>query len=163
MNATVNSQDAEPYLWHISGHSCFQAIMHVISELKNPGFQNPKTHLLCARALATLQQTETQQHGEFGSSWKVMNQIISKFIAQYPAMSSSQNHLESSAGDDGTQYGNNTVHEASSLSTETNLAGTPTGHPLFAPFSPLGITGLENFDGQIDQLDVGNLDWVSLV
>lgn len=159
----VKSQDAEPYLWHISGHSCFQAIMHVISELKNPGFQSPKTRLLCGRALSTLQQTETQQHGEFGSSWKAMNRIISNFIAQYPAMRSSQTQFEKSTVADGIPYRNSVAHEThSSLPTGSHPADTRTGPLPSTYFSPPENADTENFDIQFDHLDVANLDWVSL-
>lgn len=77
-----DDKDAEKFQWHIGGHACFQAIMHIVSELGTPEFQNPTHHSLRSRALAVLKRTTDARGSEHSSTWNVINRIISNCLAK---------------------------------------------------------------------------------
>ncbi|KAG5206118.1 Bikaverin cluster transcription factor [Trichophyton interdigitale] len=82
MNMMPDDKDAEKFQWHIGGHACFQAIMHIVSELGTPEFQNPTHHSLRSRALAVLKRTTDARGSEHSSTWNVINRIISNCLAK---------------------------------------------------------------------------------
>ncbi|EFE33109.1 C6 transcription factor, putative [Trichophyton benhamiae CBS 112371] len=82
MNMMPDDKDAEKFQWHIGGHACFQAIMHIVSELGTPEFQTPTHHSLRSRALAVLKKTTDARGSEHSSTWNVINRIISNCLAK---------------------------------------------------------------------------------
>ncbi|KAK2616886.1 nrps5 single domain, non-ribosomal peptide synthase-like protein [Conoideocrella luteorostrata] len=82
LNMMVGDKDAQKFQWHIGGHACFQAIMHIVSELETPEFQAPKHQPLRSRALDVLKQTMDTRGREVASTWNVINRIISNCLAK---------------------------------------------------------------------------------
>ncbi|EGD92409.1 hypothetical protein H112_00010 [Trichophyton rubrum D6] len=82
MNMMPDDKDAEKFQWHIGGHACFQAIMHIVSELGTPEFQTPTHHSLRSRALAVLKKTTDARGSEHSSTWNLINRIISNCLAK---------------------------------------------------------------------------------
>ncbi|KAM5466685.1 hypothetical protein MauCBS54593_005942 [Microsporum audouinii] len=82
MNMMPDDKDAQKFQWHIGGHACFQAIMHIVSELGTPEFQSLNHNLLRSRALAVLKKTMDTRGLELSSTWNVINRIISNCLAK---------------------------------------------------------------------------------
>ena len=82
MNMITDDKDAQRFQWHIGGHSCFQAIMHIVSELETPEFQASNHSALRTRALGVLRSTMTMKGRELSSTWNVINRIISNCLAK---------------------------------------------------------------------------------
>ncbi|KAK2839261.1 hypothetical protein FQN49_006316, partial [Arthroderma sp. PD_2] len=82
MNTMPYDKDAQSFQWHIGGHACFQAIMHIVSELGTPEFQSLDHHPLRSRALAVLKKTMDLRRLELSSTWNVINRIISSCLAK---------------------------------------------------------------------------------
>ncbi|KAK1140025.1 hypothetical protein N8T08_010934 [Aspergillus melleus] len=82
MNLIPDDKDAQRFQWHIGGHSCFQAIMHIVSELETPEFQAADHSILRSRALVVLRDTMNMKGREMSSIWNVINRIISNCLAK---------------------------------------------------------------------------------
>ncbi|KAH8702191.1 putative C6 transcription factor [Talaromyces proteolyticus] len=82
MNQMPDDKDAKRFQWHIGGHACFQAILHIVSELKTPEFQSPNHIVLRTRALNTLERTKKTREHESRGTWHVINRIIVNFLSK---------------------------------------------------------------------------------
>ena len=82
MNSISDNKDAQKFRWHISGHTCFQAIMHILVELNIPEFQTSNNRILRSRALKVLETTLNTRRCEQTPTWKVINRIMSKCLAK---------------------------------------------------------------------------------
>lgn len=85
MTQIPNDKDAQKFSRHIGGHACFQAIMHIVTELDAPDFKAP--HLdnqgpLRSRALAALETTMDLRRGEASPPWYAFNRIIANCLAK---------------------------------------------------------------------------------
>lgn len=73
-------KDAQPYRWHITSHSAFQAIMHILSELKTPEFSVSEYAALRDRAFRALRQTRKLRENESSQTWNVVRKQIDRTI-----------------------------------------------------------------------------------
>jgi hypothetical protein len=80
MNMMPEDKDAKKFQWRIGGHSCFQAIMHIVSELETPEFNDPRHEVLKSRALAALQATVSTRGRGTSPTWNVITRIISNYL-----------------------------------------------------------------------------------
>lgn len=76
LNGASVDVDALPFQWHIGGHASFQAIMHVLSELRNPEFDTPDR----SRALRALQMSRILKENNNTKAWTVVKTMIEKAI-----------------------------------------------------------------------------------
>jgi len=79
-NATADAE-AERFRWHIGSHAAFQAIMHVLSELRNPDFETPDR----LRALRALQISRRLKENVSSKAWLVVKSMIDKVISDHLA------------------------------------------------------------------------------
>ncbi|KAL4908838.1 hypothetical protein BDW74DRAFT_165569 [Aspergillus multicolor] len=82
LNMMPKDKYAQRFQWHISSHACFQAIMHIVSELETTEFQTPNHHTLRSRALDVLRKTMETRGREVMPMWNVINRIISNCLAK---------------------------------------------------------------------------------
>ncbi|OCL03759.1 hypothetical protein AOQ84DRAFT_381310 [Glonium stellatum] len=79
INGATADADAERFRWHIGGHAAFQAIMHVLSELRNPDFETPDR----LRALRALQISRRLKENVSSKAWLVVKSMIDKVISDH--------------------------------------------------------------------------------
>lgn len=98
LNGAVVDSDAARFQWHIGlsspitssstrsrlklpgGHAAFQAIMHVLSELRNPLFQTP----LRQRALRAIQLSRKLKENNNTKPWLAVKNMIDRVVGQNP-------------------------------------------------------------------------------
>lgn len=93
LNNATSDVDAAPYQWHIGrhmslyfsmelthlgGHAAFQAIMHVLSELRNPHFDAPDRQR-AIRALRLSRRLKEQNHTK---PWQAVKSMIDRLIGE---------------------------------------------------------------------------------
>lgn len=99
--------DAARFQWHIGslslqtrrlqltapgGHAAFQAIMHVLSELRNPLFDAPDRQ----RALRALQLSRLLKENNHTKPWQAVKSMIDKVVGENMISRSSQSESSSS-------------------------------------------------------------------
>jgi hypothetical protein len=72
------SSPHHPQLTKPGGHAAFQAIMHVLSELRNPHFHTPHR----ARALRAIQLSKQLKENNNTKPWQAVKSMIDKVISQ---------------------------------------------------------------------------------
>ncbi|RMJ26841.1 Transcription factor [Aspergillus sp. HF37] len=77
-----NDKDAQKFNWHIGGHACFQAIMHIVTELDTKGFKALYQQPIRSRALVALEKTMNIRGREASPTWSVVNRIIANCLAR---------------------------------------------------------------------------------
>ncbi|KAF4952563.1 hypothetical protein FGADI_6634 [Fusarium gaditjirri] len=82
LNSMPGDKDAQRFGWHIGGHACFQPIMHIVSELDMPDFDNYNRQALRPRALDALKKTMLTRGREATPMWNAMNRIISSCLTK---------------------------------------------------------------------------------
>ncbi|PVI02705.1 hypothetical protein DM02DRAFT_559162 [Periconia macrospinosa] len=75
-NASVDV-DAARFQWHIGSHSTFQAIMHILSELRNPLFDAPDRQ----RALRALELSRLIKETNHTKPWQAIKSMIDKLLS----------------------------------------------------------------------------------
>ncbi|KAF2263940.1 hypothetical protein CC78DRAFT_603201 [Lojkania enalia] len=90
LNGAGVDVNAARFQWHIGGHAAFQAIMHVLSELRNPAFDCPDR----MRALRALQMSRLLKENNNTKAWTVVKTMIDKVIREHA--STQQSGSESS-------------------------------------------------------------------
>ncbi|KAF2866599.1 fungal-specific transcription factor domain-containing protein [Massariosphaeria phaeospora] len=78
MNGASVDMDAARFQWHIGGHATFQAIMYVLSELRNPLFDSPDRQ----RALGALQMCRMLRQNTNTKAWSAVKSMIDKAIEE---------------------------------------------------------------------------------
>lgn len=74
------AKETEPFQWHINGHSAFQAIMHVLSELKSPQFRASSHDGLLDKAISALRMMRKLKEAEASKTWRVVRRMIDRTI-----------------------------------------------------------------------------------
>lgn len=64
--------------WHIGGHAAFQAMMQIVSELRNPLFEAPDRQ----RALRALDMSRRLKEDNKSKAWAVVRTMIEKVLAE---------------------------------------------------------------------------------
>lgn len=78
LNGATADVDAARFQWHIGGHAAFQAIMHVLSELRNPLFDAPDRH----RAIRALQLSRLLKEQNQTRPWQAVKSMIDRLISE---------------------------------------------------------------------------------
>ncbi|KAL5394175.1 hypothetical protein PMIN06_005167 [Paraphaeosphaeria minitans] len=86
LNGASADVDAARFQWHIGGHAAFQAIMHVLSELRNPLFDAPDRYR-AIRALQLLKLLKEQNHTR---PWQVVKSMIDRLVGEQGSAQSNQ-------------------------------------------------------------------------
>lgn len=80
-----HDQEAQKFNWHIGGHACFQAIMHIVTELDAAMFKGPGNESLRSRALGVLEKIISIRQREASPAWNAINRIIANCLAKNSA------------------------------------------------------------------------------
>ncbi|KAF2205158.1 hypothetical protein GQ43DRAFT_59111 [Delitschia confertaspora ATCC 74209] len=86
LNGAALDADVAQFRWHIGGHASFQAIMHVVSELRNKEFETPDR----PRALRALRMFNVLRENKTGQAWIVIKSIIEKILSENGATTTNQ-------------------------------------------------------------------------
>ncbi|KAJ4302847.1 hypothetical protein N0V90_001738 [Kalmusia sp. IMI 367209] len=86
LNGATVDVDAARFQWHIGGHAAFQAIMHVLSELRNPLFDAPDRQ----RAIRALQLSRLLKEQNQTRPWQAVKSMIDRLIGEQGGSRSSQ-------------------------------------------------------------------------
>lgn len=78
LNGASIDVDIARYQWHIGGHAAFQAILHILSELRNPSFEVPDR----PRALRALQMSSLLKENNHTKAWAVVKGMIDKAVRE---------------------------------------------------------------------------------
>ncbi|KAH7122520.1 fungal-specific transcription factor domain-containing protein [Dendryphion nanum] len=78
LNGASVDVDATRFHWHIGGHAAFQAIMHILSELRNPLFECPDRQ----RALRALKMSRLLKEDNTTKAWAVVKNMIDKVLGE---------------------------------------------------------------------------------
>ncbi|KAF2854182.1 hypothetical protein T440DRAFT_270244 [Plenodomus tracheiphilus IPT5] len=92
LNGAAADVDAARFQWHIGGIASFQAIMHVLSELRNPLFDAPDRQ----RALRALQMSRTLRENNSAKAWQAVKNMIDKAVAEHNSSPRAQQSQSSS-------------------------------------------------------------------
>ncbi|EKG12022.1 hypothetical protein MPH_10917 [Macrophomina phaseolina MS6] len=160
------AKGAEPFQWHINGHSAFQAIMHIISELKNPHFRVTSHDCLHQRAISALRMMRKLKEAESSKTWKVVRRMIDRIVV-LNYQSSSSSHVTTLLPAEGirvVQSGFRTQALSSQNSSEgldcSNSIRTDAGSSHLFPLSS-HQAGWENTDGDTTLADAPDLSELS--
>ncbi|KAL6706734.1 hypothetical protein ACN47E_005276 [Coniothyrium glycines] len=86
LNRAAADLDAARFHWHIGSIASFQAIMHVLSELKNPLFDAPDRQ----RALRALQMSRIIKENNNAKAWQAVRHMIDRAVAEHASSSRAQ-------------------------------------------------------------------------
>lgn len=78
LNRVSHDKDAEQFQWHIGGHAAFQAIMHILAELRDPEFCGSKDPIIRARALRALHTVLDLKGRSDSNTWAVIKRMIDR-------------------------------------------------------------------------------------
>ncbi|EKG15811.1 hypothetical protein MPH_07014 [Macrophomina phaseolina MS6] len=78
LNRVSHDKEAEQFQWHIGGHSAFQAIMHILAELRDPEFNAAKDPAIRARALQALHTVLELKGRSDSNTWAVIKRMIDR-------------------------------------------------------------------------------------
>ncbi|KAH8724757.1 hypothetical protein GQ44DRAFT_617556 [Phaeosphaeriaceae sp. PMI808] len=93
INGATSDLEVARFQWHIGrGIASFQAIMHVLSELRNPLFDTPDRQ----RALKALQLSRILRENNSTKAWQAVRNMIDKAVAEHNASERSQSQSSSS-------------------------------------------------------------------
>jgi hypothetical protein len=84
LNGANMDIDVARFQWHIGGHASFQAIMHVLTELRNKELETPDR----PRALRALRMVKILRESNTSQAWVVVKGMIEKIIAEHNAQQS---------------------------------------------------------------------------
>lgn len=79
LNGAAADVDAARFQWHIGGIASFQAIMHILSELRNPLFDAPDRQ----RALRALQMSRILRENNSAKAWQAVKNMIDKAVSEH--------------------------------------------------------------------------------
>ncbi|KAE8842069.1 hypothetical protein PTNB73_00123 [Pyrenophora teres f. teres] len=88
LNVAAADIDAARFQWHIGGIASFQAIMHILSELRNPLFDVPERQ----RALRAIQMSRLLRENNTAKAWQAVKNMIDKAIAEHNLSPQSSSH-----------------------------------------------------------------------
>ncbi|KAF2715017.1 hypothetical protein K504DRAFT_368193 [Pleomassaria siparia CBS 279.74] len=88
LNGASADLDMARYQWHIGGHAAFQAILHILSELRNPLFDVPDRQ----RALQALRMFRFLKENNHTKAWSVVKGMIDKALGEVSV--STRSHSE---------------------------------------------------------------------
>ncbi|KAF2999245.1 hypothetical protein E8E13_002670 [Curvularia kusanoi] len=91
INGASVDVDAARFQWHIGGAASFQAIMHVLSELRNPMFDSPDRQ----RALRALQMSRILRENNGARAWLAVKAMIDKAIQEHSMSQRAQSQTSS--------------------------------------------------------------------
>lgn len=134
LNGAAADVDAARFQWHIGGIASFQAIMHVLSELRNPLFDAPDRQ----RALRALQMSRILRENNGAKAWQAVRNMIDKVVAENNTSLRSQMQSSSS-------FANSTVP----LSTAIQM-GNPSNSniPLYSAMGAIPSYAIHGSSGQ---------------
>ncbi|KAF1915616.1 hypothetical protein BDU57DRAFT_557721 [Ampelomyces quisqualis] len=92
INGAAVDVHAAQFQWHIGGIASFQAIMHVLSELRNPLFDTPDRQ----RALRALQTSRLLRENNGAKAWQAVRNMIDRAVEEHNASPSSNSQSSSS-------------------------------------------------------------------
>lgn len=124
MNLTSSLSHAK-MLIRIAGVTSFQAIMHVLSELRNPLFDTPDRE----RAVSALKFARAIRESNDSKAWQAVKAMIDKCVAEHQASPRNKSHSSSSYASPPEQISDNTGP------LEDTSSGSVTGYPT------LGVSG----------------------
>lgn len=79
INGAVADVEAARFQWHIGAIASFQAILHILSELRNPLFNAPDRQ----RALRALQMSRIIRENNTAKAWQVVKNMIDKAVSEH--------------------------------------------------------------------------------
>ncbi|EUC31976.1 hypothetical protein COCCADRAFT_6212 [Bipolaris zeicola 26-R-13] len=132
INGAAADVDAARFQWHIGAIASFQAIMHILSELRKPLFDAPDRQ----RALRALQMSRILRANNNAKAWQAVKNMIDKAVAEHTLSPRSQNQPLNPYMSQPTPA-SATMPGPTSTSTSTS---TPVSTPMSAtmPTLPLG-------------------------
>ncbi|KAF1948730.1 hypothetical protein CC80DRAFT_458789 [Byssothecium circinans] len=92
LNSATVDVDAARFQWHIGSHSAFQAIMHILSELRNPLFDAPDRQ----RALRALRLSRSLKETNDTKPWQAIKSMIDKVTGDTAVSRTSDSDTSSS-------------------------------------------------------------------
>ncbi|KAL5119074.1 hypothetical protein ACEQ8H_002998 [Pleosporales sp. CAS-2024a] len=92
INGAAADVHAARFRWHIGGIASFQAIMHVLSELRNPLFDTPDRQ----RALRALQMSRLLKENNSAKAWQAVRNMIDSVIEEHNASPRNSSRTSSS-------------------------------------------------------------------
>ncbi|KAF1933652.1 uncharacterized protein M421DRAFT_97736 [Didymella exigua CBS 183.55] len=110
INGASVDVDAARFQWHIGGAASFQAIMHVLSELRNPMFDSPDRQ----RALRALQMSRILRENNGAKAWLAVKAMIDKAIQEHTMSQRAQSQASST-------YASPTAPVSTALQTDSNV------------------------------------------
>lgn len=78
LNRVSHDKEAEQFQWHIGGHAAFQAIMHILAELRDPEFNGSKDPIIRSRALRALHTVLGLKGRSESNTWAVIKRMIDR-------------------------------------------------------------------------------------
>ncbi|OJD38849.1 c6 transcription [Diplodia corticola] len=78
LNRVSHDKDAEQFQWHIGGHAAFQAIMHILAELRDPEFSGSKDPIIRSRALRALHTVLGLKGRSESNTWAVIKRMVDR-------------------------------------------------------------------------------------
>lgn len=165
------AKEAEPFHWHISGHSAFQAIMHVLSELKTPEFSTGHHDDIRARAFNALHMMRTLKEKESSKTWKVVRRMIDRIIPPNYHSGASQAATSTPAHESGTfNRGINTQSASSVIQYGDGMRSSQEQSAMASPYDASFDNNLSSWrnSNEVTLSDApdlselsGEFDWVS--
>ncbi|KAF3053359.1 hypothetical protein E8E11_011608 [Didymella keratinophila] len=114
INGASVDVDAARFQWHIGGVASFQAIMHVLSELRTPMFDAPDRQ----RALRALQMSRILRDNNGAKAWLAVKAMIDKAIQEHSMSQRTQSQASSA-------YASPTAPVSTALQTDGNVQVYP--------------------------------------
>ncbi|KAF2637828.1 hypothetical protein P280DRAFT_471994 [Massarina eburnea CBS 473.64] len=93
INGATVDVDAARFQWHIGSHSAFQAIMHILSELRNPLFDAPDRE----RAIRALQLSRLLKEANHTKPWQAIKSMIDRVVGDNILSRTGTSNSESSS------------------------------------------------------------------
>ncbi|KAH7386643.1 hypothetical protein DE146DRAFT_680557 [Phaeosphaeria sp. MPI-PUGE-AT-0046c] len=103
INGAAADVHAARFQWHIGGIASFQAIMHVLSELRNPLFDTPDRQ----RALRALQMSRILRENNGAKAWQAVRNMIDRAIHEHNSSPRNKSQSSSSYASPQGQASNN--------------------------------------------------------
>lgn len=140
LNGAAADVDAARFQWHIGSISSFQAIMHVLSELRNPLFEAPDRE----RALAALQMSRVLKANNNAMAWQAVRNMIDRAVAEHNSSPRPQNQSQSMFASQMTSVGSSVP-----LTNPSN-----SNIPVYPPsIGAIPSYAYQNFSKRYDQPD----------
>ncbi|CAI6333255.1 unnamed protein product [Periconia digitata] len=157
LNTASFDVDVARFQWHIGSHSFFQAIMHILSELRNPLFDAPDRQ----RALRALELSRLIKETNHTKPWQAIKSMIDKVLSEQSNTTSSKtpivNDIPPPITSDPSPNINPSLYTPQSAPSYTNSQGMP----MMASVQPQPQMQMQppTFPDYQQQLDQMQFNW----